>query len=81
MGLDLKQLGRDILEAVETVAPLVGLGDELDAGKKAAEAVIRLASNAKSALEPDDQAQLDANLEALIARVKAHADQVREQLK
>lgn len=74
--MNIMDLGKEILEAVEAVAPLVGLGEEVAAGKRVVDAVLALAEKAKSSLDADDQEELNA----LIQRVKAHGQATRDSL-
>mgnify|MGYP006971166144 CR=1 FL=1 len=72
--MDIKALAQNLLNIVEKAAPLVGLGDELDAGKALVEAVKDTIEGVKADFASDDQEALQASLAELVARVNAHAD-------
>lgn len=71
--MDIKKLAGDLLGIVKAAAPLVGLSEEV----AAAEAILNSAKSAydniKGALDPGQQAEIEAGLDALAERVNAHA--------
>ncbi len=80
MSINLKQLANNLLAIAERVAPLVGLDDEFQSGKQLFEAVKQTIDDVKHDLASDDQDALQASLDALVARVNAHADKTIKSL-
>lgn len=72
--MDWKALAQNLINIAETAAPLVGLADEVKAGKALVEALTTTFDSIKGNLASDDQAQLQTSLDALITKVNAHAD-------
>lgn len=72
--MDLYKLAGDLIGIVKAAAPLVGLGEEVEA----AETLLKSAKGAfetiKDAIDPDQRHELEAGLDALAAKVNAHAD-------
>jgi hypothetical protein len=71
--MDMKKLANQILAIAEKAAPLVGLSDEVAAGKALVEAITDTVEMVKGDLASDDQAALQTSLAALHAKVDAHA--------
>ncbi len=72
--MDIEKLARDLLGIVKAAAPLVGLADEMAAAETLVKAVEAAVDTIKDAVDPDQRHELEANLDALAARVNAHAD-------
>lgn len=72
--MDFKTLAQNLLKIAETAAPLVGLADEVKAGKALVDAISNTFDTVRGSLDNDDQAELQGTLEALKTRVNAHAD-------
>lgn len=72
--MDFKALAQNLLKIAETAAPLVGLADEVKAGKALVEAITTTFDSVKGSLGSDDQVELQTSLDALTKRVNAHAD-------
>jgi hypothetical protein len=81
MSLNLKTLTQDLLRIAEAAAPLVGLADELAAGKELVGAIEGLVTNARDVLDSEDHAALSAALDKLADAVNARADAVQERLR
>ena len=80
MSINLKQLANNLLAIAERVAPLVGIAAEFQSGKQLFEAVKQTIHDVKHDLASDDQDALQASLDALVARVNAHADKTIKSL-
>jgi hypothetical protein len=80
MKFDLKALAGNLLDIAEKAAPLVGLSNELAAGKALVEAITDTVEMVKGDMASDDQAALQTSLSALHAKVNAHADRTAESL-
>lgn len=72
--MDFKKLAGQLIKIAETAAPLVGMNDELQAGKALYEAITGAVDTVKGSMSSDDQNALQGSLDALQARVNAHAD-------
>jgi hypothetical protein len=78
--MEYKKLAGDLIGMITAAAPLVGLGEEVEAAK----ALIRHGKDAAARLKPllgsDDAAALDTALDAAFARMNAHADRTADSL-
>ena len=78
--MDWNKLADELLGIVKATAPLVGLAEEV----AAAETLLNHAKGAydtiKDALDPSKAAEVEAGLDALAARVNAHADRTASSL-
>lgn len=72
--MNMKKLAADLLRIAEAAAPVVGLGEELAAGKALVETITGIVEDRKADFDSDDQAALQTSLDALAAKVNAHAD-------
>lgn len=72
--MDVKKLAKDLASIAEAAAPLIGLAEELESGKNLVATVKNVIERNKAAFDSDDQAALQQSLDALVARVNAHAD-------
>lgn len=72
--MNITKIIADILDVAEKAAPLVGLGEELEAGKALVEAIGRLVDGVKDEAGPATQDALQARLDVLAERVNKHAD-------
>ena len=72
--MDMKKLAKDLLSIVDAAAPLVGLSEEVEAGKNLVATVKNVIESTKASLDSDDQLALQNSLDALVPRVDAHAD-------
>ena len=78
--MDLKKLAADLIRIAEAAAPMVGLGEELAAGKALVETVKNVIESRKADFDSEDQAALQTTLDALVAKVNAHADRTIDSL-
>lgn len=79
--MDMKKLAKDLLSIAEAAAPLVGLSEEVEAGRNLVATVKNVIESNKVAFASDDQAALQLSLDALVAKVNAHADRTIDRLK
>ena len=79
--MDMKKLAKDLLSIVDAAAPLVGLSEEVEAGKNLVATVKNVIESTKASFDSDDQLALQNSLDALAARVNAHADRTIASLK
>lgn len=78
--MDFKKLAKDLLAIAEAAAPVVGLGEELAAGKALVETITNVIDTTKDNFESDDQVALQGALDKLAAKVNAHADRTSASL-
>lgn len=78
--MDLKKLAKDLASIAEAAAPLVGLSEELDAGKNLVATVKNVIESNKAAFASDDQVALQQSLDTLMARVNDHANRTIDRL-
>ena len=78
--MDIKALAKNLLNIAEKAAPLVGLGEEVEAGKALIEAVRDTIAGVKEDFDNEDQAALQSSLDALVERVNAHANSTIDRL-
>jgi len=79
--MDWKELAKDLERIVDAAAPLVGLDDELQAGKDLIAAIGSVVGTVSDNLESADIASLEGKLHALAEKVNARADAVQERLR
>lgn len=72
--MDLKKLLADVLDVAEKAAPLVGLAEEVEAGKALVHSIEKLVGGVKTEVGPKAQEQLQDRVEALVARANRLAD-------
>lgn len=72
--MNMRKLAANLLSISEAAAPLIGLKDELDAGKSLVSAINNAYESTKLNFEETDQKALQSALEKLQAKVNAHAD-------
>lgn len=78
--MDYAKLARDLLGIVKGAAPLVGLGEEVEAAERVIASATSAYETIRDAISSDDRAALEAGLEELAARVNAHADRTAQSL-
>lgn len=78
--MDFAKLADDLLGIVKAAAPLVGLSEEVAAAESLFNSVKGAVDTVKGALDPDKRAELEAGLDALAARVNAHAERTKDSL-
>lgn len=79
--MNLANLGSNLLQLADAVAPLIGLADEVEAGKKVVAAIEGLITDSRDTISSADHAALAERLETLSAKVNAHADAVQARLR
>jgi hypothetical protein len=78
--MDYAKLASDLLGIVKAAAPLVGLGEEVEAAERVIASATSAYETIKDAISSDDRAALESGLEELAARVNAHADRTAQSL-
>lgn len=80
MDIDWKDLAEKALKVAHTAAPLIGMSDELAAAEALAGAVVDLVGKVKDIAPNDNQADLQAGLDEVMAALNAHAERTKASL-
>lgn len=78
--MDWNRLADELIGIVKAAAPLVGLSEEVAAAEALIAATRGAYDTIKDALDPAKAAEVEAGLDALAARVNAHADRTASSL-
>ena len=78
--MDIAKLAGDLIGIVKAAAPLVGLSEEFEAAEALVKSIKGAVDTVKGSLDPGQQAELDAGLDALAERVNAHAERTKGSL-
>ena len=78
--MDWNKLADELIGIVKAAAPLVGLSEEVAAAEALIAATRGAYDTIKDALDPAKQAEVEAGLDALAARVNDHADRTASSL-
>lgn len=78
--MDWKALTESALKVARTAAPLIGMSEELAAAEALAGAVVDLVTTVKEVAPNDNQAELQAGLDEVMAALNAHAERTKASL-
>lgn len=78
--MDIEKLAGDLIGIVKAAAPLVGLSEEVAAAEALVKSIKGAVDTVKGSLDPDQRHELEAGLDALAAKVNAHADRTANSL-
>lgn len=78
--MDIEKLAGDLIGIVKAAAPLVGLSEEVAAAEALVKSIKGAVDTVKGSLDPDRRHELETGLEALAAKVNAHADRTANSL-
>jgi len=78
--MDIAKLAGDLIGIVKAAAPLVGLSEEVEAAEALVKSIKGAVDTVKGSLDPGQQEELEAGLDALADRVNAHAERTKGSL-
>lgn len=78
--MDWNALTERALKVARTAAPLIGMSEELAAAEALAGAVVDLVNTVKEVAPNDNQADLQAGLDEVMAALNAHAERTKASL-
>lgn len=78
--MDIAKLAGDLISIVKAAAPLVGLSEEVEAAESLVKSIKGAVDTVKGSLDPGQQVELEAGLDALADRVNAHAERTKGSL-
>lgn len=78
--MDWKALSERALKVARTAAPLIGMSEELAAAEALADAVVDLVTTVKDVAPNDNQADLQAGLDEVMAALNSHAERTKASL-
>lgn len=78
--MDIEKLAGDLIGIVKAAAPLVGLSEEVAAAEAFVKSIMGAVDTVKGSLDPDQRHELETGLDALTAKVNAHAERTKDSL-